>query len=72
MPFEALERSGLLKDETSQLREKNQQTIGMVYEKIRDINEKVGELASDMFESLEDSQHISRVMDENDDRDQRP
>lgn len=66
MPFEALERSGLLDEDAQKLRDKNQQTIGMVYEKIRDINQKVGELASDMFETLEDSQHISNVMDEND------
>lgn len=66
MPFEALERSGLLDEESQKLRDKNQQTIGMVYEKIREINQKVGELASDMFETLEDGQHISKVMDEND------
>ncbi|RLU02142.1 MAG: hypothetical protein D9N11_10755 [Ketobacter sp.] len=65
MPFEALERSGLLDEESQKLRDKNQQTIGMVYEKIREINQKVGELASDMFETLEDGQHISNVMDEN-------
>jgi hypothetical protein len=66
MPFEALERSGLLDEDGQKLRDKNQQTIGVVYEKIRDINQKVGEMASDMFETLEDSQHISKVMDEND------
>ncbi|MBA53652.1 MAG: hypothetical protein CMK89_04290 [Pseudomonadales bacterium] len=65
MPFEALERSGLLDEESQKLRDKNQQTIGMVYEKIREINQKVGELASDMFETLEDGQHISNVMDDN-------
>lgn len=66
MPFEALERSGLLDEDGQKLRDKNQQTIGVVYEKIRDINQKVGEMASDMFETLEDSQHISKVMDDND------
>jgi len=66
MPFEALEKSGLLDEDRQKLRDKNQQTIGMVYEKIRDINQKIGELASDMFETLEDSQHISNVMDSND------
>ena len=39
MPFEMLERSGLLDEENQKLREKNQQTIGAVYEKIREINE---------------------------------
>ncbi|AUM11844.1 hypothetical protein [Ketobacter alkanivorans] len=66
MPFEALEKSGLLDEDRQKLRDKNQQTIGMVYDKIRDINQKIGELASDMFETLEDSQHISNVMDSND------
>ena len=66
LPFELLEKNGLLDDDKQQLRERSQQTIGTVYGKIRDINQKIGELASDMFEALEDGQHISRVMDEND------
>ncbi len=66
MPFEALEKSGLLDEDRQKLRDKNQQTIGMVYDKIRDITQKIGELASDMYETLEDSQHISNVMDSND------
>lgn len=66
LPFELLEKNGMLDDDKLQLRERNQQTIGTVYATIREINQKIGELASDMFETLEDSQHISRVMDEND------
>lgn len=66
MPFEALEKSGLLDEDGQKLRDKNQQTIGVVYEKIRDINQKIGVMASDMFETLEDGRHISKVMDEND------
>lgn len=66
LPFELLEKNGMLDDDKLQLRERNQQTIGTVYATIREINQKIGELASDIFESLEDSQHISRVMDEND------
>ena len=65
MPFEILEKNGMLDDDKQQLRERNQQTIGTVYGTIRDINQKIGELASDMFEALEDREHISRVMDEN-------
>ncbi|HVL00159.1 MAG TPA: hypothetical protein VM553_10120 [Dongiaceae bacterium] len=64
LPFEVLEKSGLLDDDTQQLRERSQQTIGAVYGKIREVNQKVGELASDMFEAIEDGQHIARVMDE--------
>ncbi len=66
MPFEALEKSGLLDEDGQKLRDKNQQTIGMVYDKIRQINQTIGELASDMFETLEDGQIISKVMDEKD------
>lgn len=65
LPFEMLEKNGLLDDDKQQLRERSQQTIGTVYGTIREINQKIGELASDMFETLEDSQHVSRVIDEN-------
>ncbi len=64
LPFETLEKSGLLDENSQQLRDKSQQTIGLVYEKIREINQKVGELASDFFETLEDGQYVSKVMDE--------
>lgn len=66
LPFEILEKNGLLDDDKQQLRQRSQQTIGAVYGTIREINQKIGELASDMFETLEDSRHISRVIDEND------
>lgn len=65
LPFELLEKNGMLDDEKQQLRERSQQTIGTVYGTIREINQKIGELASDMFETLEDSRHISNVMDKN-------
>ncbi len=65
LPFELLEKNGMLDDDKQQLRERSQQTIGTVYTTIREINQKIGELASDMFEALEDGQHVSRVMDEN-------
>ena len=45
--FEALERSGLLKDDRLGLRRKQQRTIGMVYEAIRRINDEVGRFVSD-------------------------
>ena len=64
LPFETLEKSGLLDENSQQLRDKSQQTIGLVYEKIREINQKVGEMASDLFETLEDGQYVSKVMDE--------
>ena len=65
LPFEMLEKNGLLDDDKQQLRERSQQTIGTVYGTIREINQKIGELASDMFEALEDGSHAARVMEDN-------
>lgn len=53
LPFEALERIGVLADDKLQLRDKQRRTIGMVYDAIRRINRQVGELVSDQFETLE-------------------
>lgn len=65
LPFELLEKNGLMDDDKQQLRERSQQTIGTVYGTIREINQKIGELASDMFETLEDSRHASSVIEKN-------
>ena len=54
LPFEALERIGLLDEDGLGLRTKQQRTIGMVYEAIRRINEEVGRLVSDQIENIED------------------
>ena len=64
LPFEMLEKSGLLDDDRLKLREKQQRTIGAVYDAIRRINRQIGELISDQFELLEDSEHIRKVLDE--------
>ncbi|MDE0854175.1 MAG: hypothetical protein OSA97_07110 [Nevskia sp.] len=64
LPFEALEKSGLLEDDKLQLREKQRRSIGMVYDAIRRINREVGQLISDQFENLEDAEHVSRVLQE--------
>lgn len=64
LPFEALEKSGLLEDDKLQLREKQRRSIGMVYDAIRRINREVGQLISDQFENLEDTEHVSRVLQE--------
>jgi hypothetical protein len=62
LPFEALEKSGLLEDEKLKLREKQKRSIGMVYDAIRRINREIGQLISDQFENLEDAQHVSKVL----------
>jgi len=64
LPFEALEKSGLLEDDKLKLREKQRRSIGMVYDAIRRINREVGQLISDQFENVEDTQHVSKVLSE--------
>lgn len=66
IPFEAAERAGLLDDESQEKRELVLQPIGFVYDKIREINKLVGDMASDIFESLEDAQQVDQVIKEND------
>ncbi|WP_206370949.1 hypothetical protein [Solimonas marina] len=66
LPFDMLEKSGLLDDDKLRLKAKQQRTIGAIYETIRRVNQQVGELISDQFELLEDSEHIRRVMDAQD------
>lgn len=65
IPFEAAERAGLLEDEGAQKKELVLQPIGFVYDKIREINRLVGDMASDLFEALEDAKHVDKVMEEN-------
>jgi hypothetical protein len=64
LPFEVLERLGLLDPDGFELRETKTRTIGVVYEAIRRINREVGELISDQFENLENSSHVARVLNE--------
>ena len=59
LPFEALERSGLLEDDRLQLRQKQQRTIGMVYEAIRRINDEVGRFVTDQIENLEEGRALA-------------
>ena len=59
LPFEALERTGLLDDDPLGLRAKQQRTIGMVYEAIRRINDEIGRFVSDQLENLEDGRALA-------------
>jgi hypothetical protein len=63
LPFEALERTGLLQDDKLKLRDKNRRSIGMVYDAIRSINRQVGQLISDQFENLENSSDAARNLE---------
>jgi hypothetical protein len=64
LPFEALEKAGLLHDDKLKLRERQHRTVGMVYDAIRRINREVGQLISDQFENVEDTQHVRNVLSE--------
>src|ERR1700758_4043452 len=64
LPFDALEKSGVLDDDKLKLRDKQKRSIGMVYDAIRRVNREIGQLISDQFENLEDTQHVSRVLKE--------
>jgi hypothetical protein len=59
LPFEALERSGVLDDDRLGLRRTQQRTIGMVYDAIRRINDEVGRFVSDQIENLEDGRALA-------------
>ena len=63
LPFEALERAGLLDDDKLKVREKKTRTIGMVYDAIRGINKQIGDLISDQFENLEEGRHVAGVLE---------
>lgn len=53
LPLSALEERGLLGDEGKSARKLVDSSIGAVYDTIRAVNREVGELASGIFEALE-------------------
>ena len=63
LPLAALEERGLLGTVPGQARAIVNQTIGGVYEAIRQINREVGELASGLLESIEDHETAARNID---------
>jgi hypothetical protein len=62
LPFEALEKSGLIEGDPMQLRETKRRTIGVVYEAIRRINSEVGTFISEQIENLEDGQAVADAL----------
>src|SRR3546814_20491533 len=63
LPFEMLEKAGLLDDDKMRLRDKQQRTIGPVYETHWRLHRKVGELTSDSLALVDDVEHTPRVTD---------
>ncbi len=51
LPFEVLERNGLFERTAAEVRDVQDRSIGAVYDVIRGVNRRVGELASDLLES---------------------
>ncbi|MBV1921746.1 MAG: hypothetical protein KUG73_13795 [Pseudomonadales bacterium] len=67
VPIEQLERTGLLDaDEAQEKKELHHRTVGTIYDAIRRINSQVGEMASELFEAVEDGKAASDRMDEKD------
>lgn len=64
LPFDALEKTGVLSDEKLKLKTKQRQTIGMVYDAIRRVNREIGQLISDQFENLEEGKGVARLLNE--------
>lgn len=62
LPLDALEKAGLLDDERFKLKAKQRRTIGMVYDAIRRINREIGQLISDQFENLEETQQVAELL----------
>lgn len=62
LPFEALQKSGLMKTDKLGLRDRQRRSIGMVYHAIRTINAQVGALISDQFENLDEAKTAAQRM----------
>jgi hypothetical protein len=64
LPFEALEKAGLLKADTLGLRLLSRRSIGLVYGAVRRINHGIGQLISDQIENIEETQEVSKLLRE--------
>ena len=62
--FDILEKQGRMDEEAQRMREQHNDLVRSIYGKIREVNDKVGEFASDVFESTEDSEVIMKNMSE--------
>lgn len=59
IPFDVLERSGKLDERTETVRTLHHNTLASVYSTIRRVNHEVGDLATSIFEAIEDH-HAAR------------
>ncbi len=49
LPLDVLERNGLLEEAAAEIRKIQDRTIGAVYDVIREVNQRVNDLASDLL-----------------------
>ena len=50
LPFEVLERNGLWVETSSELRDVQVRTLGAIYDVVRSVNHRVGDIASDLLD----------------------
>lgn len=60
LPFSVLEQRGLLNEDGQELRDASQRTIGSIYETIRKVNQEIGDLATNLIESVENHSDAQR------------
>ena len=51
LPLEVMERNGLFEEAAAEARKLQDRSIGAVYDVIRDVNDRIAELASDLLHS---------------------
>jgi hypothetical protein len=68
LPFEAIQKAGLLKADTLGLRALSRRSIGLVYGAVRRINHSIGQLISDQIENIEETQEVSKLLSEHSQR----
>lgn len=67
--YSILNQGGINEKKLNTLKEKHDQSATKIYDAIRDVNQNIGQLASDYFGTIEDSAHASAVMTKNNQKD---
>lgn len=67
--YNVLNQGAVDEERLKKIKEKHDDTTGQIYNAIRNVNQNLGQLASDYFESLEDGAHASNVMSKNNQED---
>ena len=58
MPLDALEKIGALEEHVQKVRDFQDKSIGDIYEAIRSLNQKVGEIAKEQLEKVQPSAEV--------------